>query len=163
MAIKDSILAEYDHEVGTTRKLLERLPDDNLGWKPHPKSMSFGELGTHLANLSLWTGNVLNESFFDLDGVTKAHELTSRADILRAFDDSTKRARAWMDKTDAEYVARWSLRRGGQEMFSMPRVSALRSFVMNHLIHHRGQLSVYLRLNDISVPPIYGPTADEGV
>jgi uncharacterized damage-inducible protein DinB len=162
MAIKDSLLAEYDHEVGTTRKLLERLPDDKLAWKPHAKSMSLGGLGTHLANLPLWAGNILNESFFDLAGMTQATEKTSRADILGAFDENTMRARGWMDKTDAEYVARWSLRRGGQEMFSMPRVAALRSFVMSHLIHHRGQLSVYLRLNDIPVPPIYGPTADEG-
>jgi uncharacterized damage-inducible protein DinB len=162
MAIKDSLLAEYDHEVATTRKLLDRLPDDKLAWKPHPKSMSLGGLGTHLANLPLWAGNILNESFFDLATITHAIEKTSRADILGSFDDNTARARGWMDRTDAEYVARWTLRRGGQEMFSMPRVAALRSFVMNHLIHHRGQLSVYLRLNDIPVPPIYGPTADEG-
>jgi uncharacterized damage-inducible protein DinB len=160
--IKDGLLAEYDHEVGTTRKLLDRIPDDRLSWKPHAKSMSLAGLGTHLANLPLWTGNVLNEESFDLDGITHLTEHTSRADILRAFDENTARARAWMDKTDAEYLARWTLRRGGQELFSMPRVSAYRSFVMNHLIHHRGQLSVYLRLNDIPVPPVYGPTADEG-
>ena len=162
MAIKDALLAEYDHEVATTRKLLERLPDDRLAWKPHPKSMSLGGLGTHLANLPTWAGNILNEPFFDLAGMTIATEKTSRDDILKTFDENTKRARETMDKTDAEYVARWSLRRGGQEMFNLPRIGALRSFVMSHIIHHRGQLSVYLRLNDIPVPPIYGPTADEG-
>ena len=162
MAIKDALLAEYDHEVATTRKLLERLPDDRLPWKPHPKSMSLGGLGTHLANLPTWAGNILNESFFDLAGMTIATEKTSRDDILKTFDENTKRAREMMDRTDAEYIARWSLRRGGQEMFNLPRIAALRSFVMNHIIHHRGQLSVYLRLNDIPVPPIYGPTADEG-
>ena len=162
MAIKDALLAEYDHEVATTRKLLERLPDERLAWKPHPKSMSLGGLGTHLANLPTWAGNILNEPFFDLAGMTIATEKTSRDDILETFDENTKRAREMMDKTDAEYVARWSLRRGGQEMFNLPRIAALRSFVMNHIIHHRGQLSVYLRLNDIPVPPIYGPTADEG-
>ena len=160
--IKDALLAEYDHEVATTRKLLERLPDEKLAWKPHVKSMSLGGLGTHLANLPTWTGNVLNEAFFDLDTSTRSPERTSRADILAAFDENTARARGWMDKTDAEYLARWALRRGGHEMFSMPRIAAFRSFVMSHLIHHRGQLSVYLRLNDIPVPPIYGPTADEG-
>jgi uncharacterized damage-inducible protein DinB len=161
MAIKDALLAEYDHEIATTRKLLERLPDERLAWKPHPKSMSLGGLGTHLANLPTWAGNILDETFFDLAGMTVATEKTSRDDILKTFDENTKRARQMMDKTDAEYVARWSLRRGGQEMFSLPRIAALRSFVMSHIIHHRGQLSVYLRLNDIPVPPIYGPTADE--
>jgi uncharacterized damage-inducible protein DinB len=162
MAIKDSLLAEYDHEVATTRKLLERVPDERLGWKPHPKSMSLGGLGTHLANLPTWAGNILNEPFFDLAGMTVATEKTSRDDILKAFDENTKQARELLDKTDAEYVARWSLRRSGQEMFNLPRIAALRSFVMSHIIHHRGQLSVYLRLNDIPVPPMYGPTADEG-
>ena len=160
--IKDALLAEYDHEVATTRKLLERIPDEKLAWKPHVKSMSLGGLGTHLANLPTWTGNVLNEVFFDLDTMTRSAERTSRADILATFDENTARARNWMDKTDAEYLARWALRRGEHEMFSMPRIAAFRSFVMSHLIHHRGQLSVYLRLNDVPVPPIYGPTADEG-
>jgi uncharacterized damage-inducible protein DinB len=162
MAIKDALLAEYDHEVATTRKLLERLPDEKLAWKPHPKSMSLGGLGTHLANLPTWAGNILTDAFFDLAGMTIAAEKTSRDDILKTFDENTKRARDLMDKTDAEYVARWSLRRGGQEMFNLPRIAALRSFVLSHIIHHRGQLTVYLRLNDIPVPPIYGPTADEG-
>jgi uncharacterized damage-inducible protein DinB len=159
--IRERLLAEYDHEIATTRKLLERLPDDKLSWKPHVKSMSMGGLGTHLANLPLWTGHVLNEAFYDLASVINTVECTSRADILEAFDEHTSRARVWLDKTDAEYLARWTLRRGGQELFSLPRVAAFRSFVMNHMIHHRGQLSVYLRLNDIPVPPIYGPTADE--
>lgn len=156
-------MAEYDHEIGTTRKLLERLPDDKLSWKPHVKSMSLGGLATHLATLPLWTDAILNQPFFDLAGAsTNVAEKTSRADILGTFDQSTKRARGSMDKTDAEYLDRWALKRGGQEMFSLPRVAAFRSFVLSHMIHHRGQLSVYLRLNDIPVPAIYGPSADEG-
>lgn len=161
--IKDGLLAEYDHEISTTRKLLERIPDDRLSWKPHVKSMSLGGLATHLANLPRWTGTILNEASFDLaNRPPSPAEKTSRAEILAAFDESAKQARQWMDKTDAEFLARWSLCRGGQEMFSMPRIAALRSFVLSHLIHHRGQLSVYLRLNDIPVPAIYGPSADEG-
>ena len=162
-AIKDGLLAEFDHEVATTRKLLERVPDDKLGWKPHQKSMALGGLATHLGNIPNWAGAILNESSFDLaarppNQVPK----TSRAEILALFDDSTKKTRGLMDKTDAEYMAPWSLKRGSQDWFSMPRIAAFRSFVLNHTIHHRGQLSVYLRLNQIPVPPIYGPTADEG-
>src|SRR5262245_23515096 len=162
MAIKDSLLMEFDHEMATTRKLLERLPDDKLAWKPHPKSMSLGGLGTHLTNLPLWAGTILNDPSFDLANDRTAAEKTSRAEILGAFDTNTKKARGWIDKSDAEYMGRWSLLRGGQEVFSLPRIAALRSFVFSHVIHHRGQLSVYLRLNDIPVPAIYGPTADEG-
>jgi len=161
--IKDGLLPEFDHEIGTTRKLLERLPDEKLSWKPHARSMSLGGLGTHLASLPLWAGTILNESFFDLaTEPPRAADKGSRAEILGAFNENARRARTWMDKSDAEYLGRWALLRGGQEMFSMPRVAALRSFVFSHIIHHRGQLSVYLRLNDIPVPAIYGPSADEG-
>jgi uncharacterized damage-inducible protein DinB len=163
MAIKDALLADYDHEMGTTRRLIERLPDDKLSWKPHERSMSLGGLATHLSEIPHWAGTILNEPFFDLaTAPPSAQEKTSHADILEAFDQTRKRTRAWMDKTDAEYLSPWTLKRGGQVMFSVPRVSAFRSFVLHHIIHHRGQLSVYLRLNDIPVPAIYGPSADEG-
>jgi uncharacterized damage-inducible protein DinB len=163
MAVKDALLAEYDHEMGTTRRLLERIPDDKLAWKPHDKSMALGELASHLGYIPNWAGLILNASSFDLaEAPPDRAPKTSRADILALFDDSTKKTRGLMDKSDAEYTAPWSLKRGGQDMFSMPRIAAFRSFVLNHTIHHRGQLSVYLRLNEIPVPPIYGPTADEG-
>jgi uncharacterized damage-inducible protein DinB len=162
-AIRDGLLAEYDHEVATTRRLLERLPDDKLNWKPHEKSMSLGGLATHLGNIPNWSGAILNQLHFDLASTpTHIEALTTRAEILSFFDDSTRQARASMDKTDPEYQALWALKRSGQDMFSMPRVAAFRTFVLYHLVHHRGQLSVYLRLNDVPVPPIYGPTADEG-
>jgi len=162
MALKDGLLAEYDHETATTRKLLERLPDDKLSWKPHEKSMSLGGLATHLGNIPNWGGTILHDASFDLAAAPPNLDAkSSRVDILAFFDDSTKRTRAAMDKSDPEYLLPWALKRGGQEMFSMPRLSAFRTFVLYHLVHHRGQLSVYLRLNDIPVPPIYGPTADE--
>jgi hypothetical protein len=108
--MKDGLLAEYDHEISTTRKLLERIPDDKLTWKPHVKSMSLGGLGTHLANLPQWAGAILNDTRFDLASLpSNLAEKTSHGDILAAFDDSTKRARGWMDKTDAELLARWTL------------------------------------------------------
>jgi uncharacterized damage-inducible protein DinB len=164
MAIKDGLLADYDHEMGTTRRLLERLPDDKLTWKPHPRSMSLGGLATHLSNLPHWGGTILNDASFDLAAAPpNLPEKTSRAGILAAFDETCKRTRDWMDKTDAEYQAPWTLKRGGQQVFSVPRVAAFRSFVLHHMIHHRGQLSVYLRLNDVPVPAIYGPSADEGM
>ena len=164
MAIKEGLLAEFDHEIGTTRKLLERVPDDKLSWKPHAKSMSLGGLATHLGNLPRWGGTILNDTSFDLASAPpNLEEKASRAEILSFFDATTKQTRAGLaDKTDAELAAPWSLKRGGQEMFTMPRVAAFRTFVLYHLVHHRGQLSVYLRLNDVPVPAIYGPSADEG-
>ena len=163
MTIKDALLADYDHEMGTTRKLLERLPDQKLSWTPHAKSMSIGGLAAHLSRIPWWAGTILNEPFFDLAGEqAPAPGSTSRANLLTAFDATVRQARAWMDKSDAEYMSLWTLRRGGHEMFSLPRVTAFRHFILHHVIHHRGQLSVYLRLNDIPVPSIYGPSADEG-
>jgi len=163
MALKEVLLTEYDHEMGTTRRLLEQVPDDKLAWKPHERSMALAELATHLGTIPQWAGVILNESSFDLAGAPAKQEAkASRAEILALFDAATKQTRASMDKSDAEYLAPWVLRRGGQEMFSMPRIAAFRSFVLNHTIHHRGQLSVYLRLNNVPVPAIYGPSADEG-
>ena len=163
MALKDGLLAEYDHEMGTTRKLLERIPDDKLAWKPHEKSMTLGELATHLGNIPTWGATILNESSFDLAGApSNMMAKTSRPEIVAFFDASTKNTRMMMDKDDAAYMVPWSLKRGGQDMFSMPRIAAFRSFVLSHTIHHRGQLSVYLRINQIPVPAIYGPSADEG-
>jgi uncharacterized damage-inducible protein DinB len=163
MAIKDALLADYDHEMGATRRLLERLPDDKLAWKPHEKSRSLGELAAHLSGIPGWADTILNEPSFDLDAApAAAPEPVSRAALLAAFDETRARTRGWMGRTDAEYNALWTLKRSGQQLFSLPRVAAFRSFVLHHIIHHRGQLSVYLRMNDVPVPAIYGPSADEG-
>jgi len=163
MALKELLLSEFDHEMGTTRRLLERVPDHKLTWKPHEKSMTVGGLATHLGNIPNWGARILREDGFDLaDAPPNLEARTSRADILAAFDQSTSAARPLLDRTDAELMGRWTLKRGGHEMFSLPRAAAFRSFVLNHMIHHRGQLSVYRRLNDVPVPAIYGPSADEG-
>ncbi|HJZ75096.1 MAG TPA: DinB family protein [Vicinamibacterales bacterium] len=163
MSIKDGLLADFDHEMGTTRRLLERLPDDRLSWKPHPRSMTLAGLATHLSSIPAWGGTILNQLSFDLaEAPPPPAEKRSRAEILSAFDEVCRATRASMDKTDAEYQSAWTLKRSGQQVFSVPRVAAFRSFVLHHLIHHRGQLSLYLRLNDVPVPAIYGPSADEG-
>lgn len=163
MALKDTLLAEFDHEMGTTRRLLERLPDAQLGWKPHEKSMTLGGLATHLAHLPNWGTTILADASYDLAaGPPNLTASVSRAEVLSNFDAAVARTRSALDKTDAELAAQWKLTRGDHEIFSLPRAAAFRTFVLYHLVHHRGQLSVYLRLNDVPVPAIYGPTADEG-
>ena len=166
MPIVDSLLPEYDHELATTRRVLERVPEADMGWKPHPRSMSLGQLAAHVANLPFWLSGTMNAAFYDLatasDPEVRLDEMRSKEALLREFDRKVKDARASLAKaTDAEMLAPWTLRNGEQEIFTVPRAAAVRTFVMNHLIHHRGQLTVYLRLRDVPLPPIYGPTADE--
>jgi uncharacterized damage-inducible protein DinB len=161
--LKDLLRVELDHEFSTTKKLLDRIPPGKLAWKPHAKSMSLGGLGNHLANIPNWTPFILDRLELDLaDAPLTLGEPGSVDEILSRFEAARAAARIALEKTDAELAALWLLKKNGQELFAMPRLSAYRSFVVNHLIHHRGQLSVYLRLNDVAVPAIYGPTADEG-
>ncbi len=170
MSIKDGLLPEFDHETSLTRRLLERVPEADLAWKPHEKSMTLGQLAWHLADIPHWTGAILDAVSFDLAAEGAAGEASggpkqpgSRAEVLDRFDQHVALARAKIaEKGDAELIAAWSLKRGGRELFTMPRLGALRSFILNHAIHHRGQLSVYLRLRNVPVPAIYGPSADEG-
>jgi uncharacterized damage-inducible protein DinB len=163
MPMVDALLPEFDHEMTTTRKLLERVPDDRLGWKPHARSTSIGGLATHLSNLPWWGQVTVAEPEFDLASVPPSPEATSRAQILETFDRNVAATRALLSgKSDAELMVPWTLKRGGQTVFSMPKAAVWRSFVLSHVIHHRGQLSVYLRLLDVPVPSIYGPSADEG-
>jgi uncharacterized damage-inducible protein DinB len=166
VSIKDSLLPEYDREMGTARKLLERIPDAELGWKPHQKSMSMGELAMHIADIPTWADAIFKTAAFDMAQAAERDEPrppTTRADLLQAFDKAVADARALIAATgDAEFMAPWALKNKGQDMFSAPRIVATRSFIFNHAIHHRGQLSVYLRLRNIPVPAIYGPSADEG-
>ena len=165
MAIKDSLLPEFDHEMATTRRLLERVPEAEFAWKPHARSMALGQLAGHIANLPQWCSATLASTVFDLDSLpvaTGPQLPASRAALIEEFDSKVTAARNQLTSTtDAEFMTPWTLKKSGQEMFTLPRISAIRSFVMNHLIHHRGQLSVYLRLKDVPLPPIYGPTADE--
>ncbi len=162
MAMIDALLPEYDHEMATTRRLLERVPADRLPWKPHDKSMSLAELATHLANIPYWCTATLQDTSLDLETLGRPAPAESTTELLQGFDTRVSAARQRLAATtDPELLVPWTLKSGDQEFFTMPRISVLRTFVLNHLIHHRGQLSVYLRLNDVAVPPIYGPTADE--
>jgi uncharacterized damage-inducible protein DinB len=163
MPMVDAMLPEFDHEMSVTRKLLERVPEDRVDWKPHEKSMSLGQLAQHVATLPMWGSVTLNEQEFDVGRNPPADPIRTRADLLESFDRFVGSARtALIGKTDAELMAPWALKKDGHAIFSMPRASVWRSFVISHLVHHRGQLSVYLRLNDVPVPSIYGPSADEG-
>lgn len=165
MAIAEALIPEYDHEMGTTRRLLDRVPEAEFGWKPHDKSMTLGQLAAHLANIPTWCSWTLRVTTLDLATLgddARPKPAVSRGALLAEFDGKVAAARARLvNSTDPELLAPWTLKSGDQELFTMPRISAIRSFVMNHMIHHRGQLSVYLRLKDVPVPPIYGPTADE--
>lgn len=163
MPLVDALLPEFDHEMTTTRKALERVPEGKFDWKPHAKSFSLGALATHLANLPSWGTETLTKSEIDLPAVQQpAGALPSKTELMAAFDRNVAAARAAMiGRTDAELLAIWSLKRGGKTLFSMPKTAVLRSFVLSHIIHHRAQLGVYLRLLDVPVPATYGPTADE--
>ena len=163
MPMVDALLPEFDHEMTITRTLLQRVPDDRLAWKPHEKSMSVGGLATHLSNLPWWGLITVTESEFDVASFGRQDEAASRAQILETFDRNVASTRAALQgKSDPELMVPWALKRAGQTIFSMPKAAVWRSFVLSHVIHHRGQLSVYLRLLDVPVPSIYGPSADEG-
>jgi uncharacterized damage-inducible protein DinB len=163
MPLVDALLPEFDHEMTVTRKLLERVPDDRLDWKPHHKSYSLGHLAQHVATIPMWGGVALSESELDVAGSPPLEPLTSRADIVALFDRHVAQTRAALvGKSDAELMAPWALKREGHVIFSMPKASVWRSFVMSHLIHHRAQLGVYLRMHDVPLPSMYGPSADEG-
>jgi uncharacterized damage-inducible protein DinB len=164
MKISDSLLPEFDHEVGTTRKLLERVPEDKWDWAPHEKSMKLGRLACHVAELPYFATSAAKSDSMDFaKGEYKAVEATNRQQLLDAFDQQATDARAAIAAlSDEELMKPWSLVMDGKALMTMPKAGVLRTVMMNHLIHHRGQLSVYLRLTDTPVPSIYGPSADEG-
>jgi uncharacterized damage-inducible protein DinB len=146
-----------------TRRVLERVPVDKFSWQPHDKSMSFNRLAVHVAELPAWATMTLNTSELDFAATPYAPaKVETTEDLLNIFDKSASEARAALAGAgDEEFFKPWTLRNGDQVFFTMPKVAVLRGFVMNHIIHHRAQLTVYLRLNDIPVPGLYGPSADE--
>lgn len=162
MSIAASLLPEFDHEMATARALLERVPEESAAWKPHDRSYSLGELAMHIATLPVLGLQMLDREEVDLDPTeSMIPDFESTASMLKVFDNALRDLRAALEATpdDALRVV-WSLKSGGHTFISLPRIAAYRTVFMNHLIHHRGQLSVYLRLRDVPLPSIYGPTAD---
>ena len=167
MPIIDLLLPEFDQEMATTRKFLERVPEGRLGWKPHPKSWTTAALATHVANIPSWIAETMGKDELDYapEGEAAYHvaEAKSPGELLERFDQNVAAGRAALAGAGDETLLRpWTLLATGKVLFTMPKVACLRSFVMNHIIHHRAQLGVYLRLVDVAVPGAYGPSADEG-
>ena len=168
MPISESLLYEFDHEMANTRKMLERVPDDRLEWRPHAKSWNMGALATHIAFLAGWAVDTIQKDSLDFAPVGQPPfrnpEAKSQAELLATFDKNVAATRAAISGASDEHLMKpWTLLAGGHEIFTMPRTAVLRSFVMNHGIHHRAQLGLYLRLNDIPVPGMYGPSADDAM
>lgn len=158
------LLSEFDREMGATRRVLARVPDGHLDWRPHERSMTLGRLATHVASLPGWLAAIVRQNAFDLANVPLASLAdASTAAAIARFDAAADDARrALVDTTDARLLEIWTLRKEGHDLVSAPRIVALRTEGLYHLVHHRGQLTVYLRLLNVPLPPIYGPTADEG-
>ena len=166
MRIADTLLPEWDHETVITRRVLERLPDDRLDWRPHPRSWTARQLATHLATVPSWMEPTVTRDELDLapqgQPAYSTAPATSRSELLERFDAHVAQARAALaGASDERMLAPWSLLSAGKVIFTLPRAAVLRGFVFSHMIHHRGQLGVYLRLLDVPVPSMYGPSADE--
>lgn len=166
MSYSDAILPEFDQEMASTRKVLERVPEDKFDWKAHPKSNTIGWNANHVAEIPGWVEGTLTQLEWDFAPVGgepyRTPSLKTRKELLDFFDRNVASARAAiLAVKDDELGKMWTLLQGGQVILTMPRAAVIRSFVLNHLIHHRAHLCVYLRLNDIPVPGMYGPSGDE--
>jgi uncharacterized damage-inducible protein DinB len=165
MTAKDHLLHEFDQEAALTRRVLERVPESAFAWKPHEKSFAMGALATHLAKIPHWGSSILDRDGYDFAENTSSSPtvaLTTPQAVLDLFDTHVAAVRrSLLDATDGTLDATWTLKRGGKTLMSMPRLAAIRRFLLNHLVHHRGQMTVYLRLHDVPLPPLYGPSADE--
>lgn len=168
MSIGQSMLSEFDQEMQNTRKVLERCPDEKWSWKPHEKSGTLGWLACHVGTVPEWIAMTINTSELDyapVDGPAyEPPKINNRQELLAAFDKAASEARtALANVSDADLMQDWTLLAGGQKIFTMPRAACVRGMCLNHLFHHRGQLTVYFRLLGVPVPGLYGPSADETV
>lgn len=165
MSLSASFIAELQQESATTRKVLERLPISEFDWKPHEKSMTLGRLAVHVAEMTGWITETVNSDALDFATIDyKPLKPESIAELVEYFDNELAKAVDALGGASDEHLMKdWTLRNGETVYFTMPRVAVLRGMCLSHIIHHRGQLSVYMRLKDVPVPAIYGPSADEGV
>lgn len=164
MPLIDALLPEFDREMGQTRKVLDRVPDGQFAWRPHPTSVTLGRLAEHLVEMPLWAAKTMAESELEMLTPRPAdyQSPATRTAVLARFDANLKAGRAaLLNKTDGEFDAPWTLNAGGRELFTMPKASVMRSFVLSHMVHHRGQMTVYLRMLGVKIPSIYGPSGDE--
>ena len=166
MSISQALLPEFDHEVATTRNLLDRLPEDKYGWKPSESSMAAGRLASHIAEMGGWGSMTMSSEELDVNPGGEAPfaplNAATKEELMGAFDKMMSESRAALAAaSDADFMVNWTLKSNGTTLLTMPRVAVIRSFVMNHVIHHRGQLSVYLRILGCKIPSIYGPSGDE--
>lgn len=162
MSIAQMFLPEFDQEMANTRRLLECVPDGKFDFKPHEKSMTLGQLAGHVGELPRYGTMIMRLERLDLTGSEKPFRPATKKEIIETFDKHVAEAReALAGASDEDLLKIWSFSFMGKDIFSMPRVAVLRAMMMNHLIHHRGQLGVYLRLNNVEFPGMYGPSADE--
>ena len=162
--IARELLVGFDEEAASTKKILERVPMKDLQWKPHQKSTPIGRLAAHVATLPRFAATVVKDASHDLDPKRAMAEFATTEELVTAFQESSQKARAAIEHaTDAQLAEPWTLTAGGKKIFTFPRAQVIRMYALNHLIHHRAQLGVYLRLNDVPVPGAYGPSADERV
>ena len=162
--IGSTFIAELEQEAKVTREVLSRIPAEKFDWKPHEKSMTFGRLASHVAEMFGWTPSTLTQPELDFSKFDyKPYDPATTEDLLEFLDKNVSEAVETLRNTsDEQFMENWTMRNAEAVYFTLPKVAVMRSFIMNHIVHHRGQLSVYLRLNDIAVPSIYGPSADEG-
>lgn len=168
MSMSAGLLPEFDQEMEKTRKTLERVPMDHFDWKPHEKSFGMGELANHLARLPGWGTETMQTESLDLAPEGQAVEeppvARTTGDLLSAFDGSVAAFREAVESaTDEAFLAPWKLFQAGTELLTLPRIAVIRNLILNHMVHHRGQLTVYLRMNGVPVPALYGPSADEAM
>ena len=166
MPLIDALLPEFDREMGLTRRALERVPDGQFEWRPHPTSVTLGRLAEHLTEMAQWATITMTQAGIEMTTARPSDYVSpaTRAQVLAQFDKYLKEGRGHVaGKTDGEFNAPWTLRAGGKEVFTMPKIAVMRNFVLNHMIHHRGQLTVYLRMLGIPVPSTYGPSGDESM
>jgi uncharacterized damage-inducible protein DinB len=160
--IAQMLLPEFDQEMQSTRKLLAVVPDDKMDYQPHPKSMTLGRLAGHVAEMPTWAKHTMEVELLQLEPGQKPYIATSRQELLDTFDKNVAEARGLISKaTDEDFGKTWTLKFGDRQIMSMPRTGVMRTVVMNHLIHHRAQLGVFLRLLDVKIPGMYGPSADD--